>query len=139
MLGGLTSGDKVIALASCATTAGLISGAVSGGIGGWIIKHKISVSALGVFTGALLGWVISGIVGKILFPSVDGNVMVAKWGPSSLPLTLKGNISVGLITAILISFLLAFITKNDFKQIAVPCVGASVVLAIIFSLLASLI
>ncbi|MBM3243880.1 MAG: hypothetical protein FJZ12_03500, partial [Candidatus Omnitrophica bacterium] len=127
MPGGLTSEDKIIVLASCATTAGLISGAVSGGIGGWITKHKLSVSLSGVLAGAFLGWLAGSIVGNILFPSVDGNVMIAKWGLDSLLLTLKGNIITSIVTAILISIPLTFITKSDFKEAAGPCIGASIV------------
>ena len=122
---GLNPGDKVVALASAATTAGLVGGAVAGGIAGWIVKHKMVASVSMFFTGAFLGWVIGTMVGKAVFPAQAGNVMIAKWGPSSLPLTLKGNIIVCFVTAIAICGLMALIAKVEFKTIAAPCVGTS--------------
>ena len=110
---GLNLGDKVIALASASITAGVIAGAVTGGIAGWIVKHKIVVSVSGFFGGAILGWFIGMMVGKVLFPAQNGNVIIVKWGVNSIPLTLMGNIIASLVTAIVICGLMTLIAKVD--------------------------
>jgi hypothetical protein len=138
MATGLKPGDTVIALASAAMTAAIVSGAVSGGIAGWILKHKTLVSISTLLVGAVVGWMIGAIVGKIMFPSSSGNIMVAKWGPGSLPLTLKGNIVAGVITALTICTLMALLAKVPFIKIALPSVGVSLILSIVLALMASL-
>ncbi|MFC1453405.1 hypothetical protein ACFLSJ_08695, partial [Verrucomicrobiota bacterium] len=136
---GLNPGDKVIALAAAATTAAVIAGAVTAAIGVWIAKHRALLSAAGFVGGGVLGILVGVIVGKVLFPATGGNVMIAKWGPSSLPLTLKGNVIACLLVSLLVCGVIVLITKSDFKAIAGPCIGTSVVIGTILALLASLI
>ena len=136
---GLNPGDKVIALAAAATTAAIVAGAVTGAVAAWLTKHKAVASIAGLIGGAAIGWCIGSIVGRLLFPASSGNTMIAKWGPASLPLTLKGNIVASLTTSLAICGLMVIIGKADIKAIAAPCVGSSVVLGVILALLASLI
>jgi len=139
MTEGLNPGDKVVALAVTATTAAIVAGAVTGAIAIWITKHKLTLSAAALLGGAILGWLLGMAIGKLLFPTSDGNVMIAKWGAQSLPLTLKGNIAASLVTSVAICGIIVLFTKVDFKAIATPCVGTSVILGVLLALLASII
>jgi hypothetical protein len=136
---GLNPGDKVIALAAAATTAAVVAGAVTGTVAAWLTKHKALTSIAGLIGGVAIGWCIGELVGRLLFPASSGNKMIAKWGSAALPLTLKGNIVASLVTSLVICGLMVIIGKTEFKAIAGPCIGSSVVLGVIFALLASLI
>lgn len=136
---GLNSGDKVIALAAAATTAAIVAGAVTGVIAAWVAKHKALASIAGLVGGAAIGWCIGSLVGRLLFPASSGNMIIAKWGPGSLPFTLKGNIVASLATSLVVCGLMVIVGKTEFKAIAGPCLGSSVLLGLILALLASLI
>ena len=136
---GLNPGDKVIALANAATTAAIVAGAVTGAVAVWLTKHKVLASIAGLIGGAAIGWCIGALIGRLLFPASSGNMMIAKWGPASLPLTLKVNIVASLFTSLAICGLMVIIGKVEFKVIATPCIGSSVVLGVILAFLASLI
>ena len=136
---GLSPGDKVIALAAAAKTAAIVAGAVTGAVAVWLMKHKAVASIAGLIGGAAIGWCIGTLAGRLLFPASSGNTMIAKWGPASLPLTLKGNIIASLATSLVICGLMVILGKAEFKNLAGPCIGSSVVIGVIFALLASLI
>ena len=138
MTEGLTSGDKVIVLADAAARSGLIAGAVAGGIAGWIAEHSIGLSMMAFFIGGFIGWLLGTVAGNIMFPERNGNVMVVKLGPSSLPWILKANIVAGPVTAIVVCGLMVLITKVDLGKIAGPSIGTAVVLGIIWAFLAAL-
>ena len=139
MQNGLNPGDKVIALAAAATTAAIVAGAVSGAVAAWLAKHRALASVGGLLGGMVIGWCVGALMGRLLFPASSGNTMIAKWGPASLPLTIKGNIVASLAASLVICGLMVIIGKVEFKAIAGPCVGASVVLGLVLALLASLI
>ena len=139
MTEGLNPGDKVIALASAATTAAIISGAAAGAIAVWMTKHKVLATIGGFVGGAVLGGIIGMLIGRLLFPTTDGNVTITKWGPSSLPLTLKGNILASLVVSLLVCGLMVIFGKAEMKTIAAPSIGTSIVLGMILALLTSLI
>ncbi len=136
---GLNPGDKTIALAAAATTAAIVAGAVTGAVAAWLTKHKALASIVGLVGGVAIGWCIGTLAGRLLFPASSGNTMIAKWGPASLPLTLKGNVVASLATSLVICGLMIIIGKTEFRAIAGPCVGSSVLIGVIFALLASLI
>ncbi|MDO8804078.1 MAG: hypothetical protein Q7R35_06590 [Elusimicrobiota bacterium] len=135
---GLNPGDKVVALAAAAVAAAVVSGMAAGGIAGWLVKHKAAASVAGVIGGGVLGVLAGILVGRIIFPAAGGEVMIAKWGPGSLPLTLKGNIAAGLVTSFALCALTAFFTGTDIKTFYVPCVSVAAALSVILALLASL-
>jgi hypothetical protein len=136
---GLNPGDKVVALAYAARSAALVGSAVASALAGWITTHKITIAGTALVAGAIVGWITGTIVGRFIFPASDGNVMIAKWGPSSLPLTLKGNIIATLVSALVVCLFAVLILKADIKTIAAPSIGASVVIGVVLALLASLI
>lgn len=139
MADGLNPGDKVIALAAAARAAALVGGAVASALAGWITTHKMTITGIALAVGAIIGWIIGTIVGRLLFPASDGNVMIAKWGPSSLPLTLKGNIIASFVSALVVCLLAGLILKADIKAIATLSIGVPVVIGVILAMLASLI
>ncbi|MFC1512368.1 hypothetical protein ACFL5H_04155 [Candidatus Latescibacterota bacterium] len=132
-------GDKVIALTAVARTAAIVSGAASGAIAGWLVRHSLLAIVGSLFLGAVLGWLIGKIIGNIVFPAQNGTVMIAKGGPGSIPLTLKGNFIASLATALTISVLTILATGIGLETIAGLCVGTSVALGIVLALLVSLI
>ena len=138
MIEGSNPGDKVVALASAAAAAAVVSGMVTGGLAWWIAKHKVIVSLAGGLGGAFFGVAAGLILGRLIFPAVGGEVLVAKWGPGSLPLTLKGNVICGLATSFAVCALTALFTKTAVKILYVPCVAASAAISVILALLASL-
>jgi hypothetical protein len=139
MTEGLNPGDKVIALASAATTAAIISGAAAGAIAVWLVKHEVLAAIGGFVGGAVLGGIVGMLVGRLVFPATDGNVTITKWGPSSLPLTMKGNIFASVAVSLLVCGLMAVFGKAEMKTIAAPSIGTSIALGMILALLTSLI
>jgi hypothetical protein len=135
----LNPGDKVIDLAGAARTASLVSGVASGVISGWIMKHSLITAGGGIVLGAVLGWFLGSRLGKLLFPAPPGRVTIAKWGPSSLPLTLKGNIVSSLVTSVVICAMAALIPNTDIKTIAGISIIASILIGVILAILVSLI
>ena len=134
----LNSGDRVIALAAAAQTAAIVAGAASGAIAMWIARHKVGFSTLGLLGGAVIGWIVGMLVGKIIFPATSGNVVITKVGAGSLSMTLRGNVVAALLTGLVVSLLIAFLTGTDFKTIKWASLGTSVVIGIILALLVSL-
>lgn len=135
---GLNSGDRVIALAAAAQTAAIMAGAVSGAVAMWIARHKAGFSTVAFFGGAVMGWIIGTLVGKIIFPATSGNVVITKVGVGSLPMTLRGNVVAALLSGLAVSVLIAFLTKTDFGSLKMATFGTSVAIGIILALLASL-
>jgi hypothetical protein len=135
---GLNPGDKVVVLDGAARSAALISGAVTGAIAGWIGKRTLTYSGIAFIVGAFLGWAIGSMVGRFLFPARDGNVVVAKWGRGSLPLTLKGSIIASVTSAFAVCVLAVLIVGGDLKTVAAPSIGASIIIGVVFAILASL-
>ena len=138
MADGLNPGDKVVALGAAATAAAVVSGMVTGGAAWWIARHNVPLSLAGVIGGAFFGLIVGRIVGRIFFSAAGSGVVVVKWGPGSLPGTLKGNVAAGLISSFALSSLIAITTKTDIKAFYIPCVAVSAVLSAILALLASL-
>jgi len=136
---GLNPGDKVVALAAAATTAAVVAGAISGVIAVWLTKHNALASFGGFIVGAFLGRIAGTLIGWVLFPASGGNVIVVKWGPSSLPLTLKGNIIASLFASALVCGLVVLVGKAQVSAIAGPCIGTSVIIGVILAFLVSLI
>ena len=54
-------------------------------------------------------------------------------------MTIKGNLVATLLTGFVVSILIVLFTKTDFSAIAPALIGASILLGIIFALLASLV
>lgn len=135
---GLNPGDKVVALAATARAAAFLTGMITGGMSGWIVKHKFIITGAFVIGGAIIGWVTGIVVGKILFPSQAGHVRIMKTGLSSIPATIKGNIIACLVTWIIICSLAIFFLKADIKTVALPSLCISIVISVAFALAASL-
>ena len=136
---GLSPGDKVVVLDGAARTAALVSGAVTGAIAGWIAKHNMTYSGSVLLAGGFLGWILGRMVGQLLFPARDGNVVVAKCGPGSLPHTFKGNIIASVTSAFAVCVLAALLLGADLRTVALPCIGASLIIGAVLAILASLI
>lgn len=139
MTEGLNAGDKVIALAAAASTAAIVAGGVAGAVALWLTKHKLLLSFGGLLGGAILGWIIGNMVGRIIFPSSEGTVMIAKWGAQSLPLTIKGNVMASLAASLIVCGLTTIICQAEFKTVAGPCIGSAVTTGLVLAVLASLI
>ena len=135
---GLNPGDKVVALAAAARTAALLAGMVAGGISGWIAKHNLLITSAFIFGGAITGWIVGTIVGKILFPAQSGKVMIVKAGPGSIHMTLKGSVIASFITGLIICALGILFVKADVKSIAIPTLCISVAIGIVLALAVSL-
>ena len=134
----LNPGDKVVALASAACTAAIVAGGVAGALSVWIARHKPLLSTVALLGGAVTGWIVGTLVGRIMFPATGGNVVIAKADPASLPITLKGNLAATLLTGLVVSILIVLLTKTDFKVIAPVSIGAAVLVGIVLALLTSL-
>lgn len=138
MVEGLNAGDKVVALAAAARTAAIAAGAVSGAIAMWIARHRLALSCLGFLAGAFLGWILGGLAAKLVFPGTAGHVVIAKTGPSALPMTITGNLTATLVTGLAVAVLVVLITKTEFRAVVPLSLGAAVVIGVTFALLASL-
>ena len=125
-------------MASAVRTAAIVSGAVACAVAVWIARHKPALSLFALLAGAITGWIVGSVVGKMMFPAKDGYVFVAKAGLSSLPLTLKGNLVATFLTSITIAVLVALLTKTEFKVIAPASIGTAFLLGIISALMSSL-
>jgi len=134
----LKNGDKVIALAGAAQSAALVGGGAAGALAGWIAKHSIAIAGAAFAAGAVIGWITGTVVGRFIFPARDGKVMVAKCGPGSLALSLKGNVIASFVSALAVCIFAVFLLQADLKAIAVPTVGTSVAIGVIFAIAVSL-
>ena len=134
----LTSGDKVIVLAGAARTAAVVAGAFTTAIVAWAVKHSVLVSAISFFGGGIVGFLVGRLVGGMMFPSQNENVMVAKCGLGALPLLLQGNILSGLATAVAVCGLMTVFLQVDFAKIIGPSTGLSVLLGVLMALGAAL-
>ena len=56
------------------------------------------------------------MVARVLFPATQGNVVVVKVGPSSLPLTIKATLSAAVPAAIAVSVLCALLLRVPILQ-----------------------
>ncbi len=134
----LQPGDRIIALASCANGVALLVGAVASGITAWLAKHRLSVAALAVFGGAILGLIIGMVLSRILFPATQGNVVVVKVGTASLPQTFKAALGAAVPASILASILCALVLHAPIMQGVWPAVVTGSIIGICWALLASL-
>jgi hypothetical protein len=135
---GLNSGDSVIALAAAVRTAAFLAGIVTGGVSSWIVKHKLVITGAFVISGAITGWIVGTVVGKILFPAQAGHVMIVKTGPSSIPAIIKGDVIASLVTGMIICGLAMLFLKADIKDIALPSLCIPIVIGVVLALAASL-
>lgn len=134
----LKPGEKVVALAAAAKTAGIVAGAVSGGMAMWIARHRPAMSGVAFIAGGMLGSVFGAFVGKLIFPASGGNVVVAKAGPSSLPMTIKGNLAAAVVSGLIAVGMVVLATKADFRAVALAPVAASAAVGFVLALLTSL-
>jgi len=138
MVDKINSGEKVILLAATAQSAGLVGGAVAGTMAGWITKHNVAIAGTAFVIGAFIGWTVGKIIGRFIFPAPDKQVKIVKRRPSSLPLTLKGNIVASFVSALVVCLIAVVILNADIVTIAGPSIGTSVVIGVVLAMLASL-
>jgi len=134
----INPGERVVVLAYAARTAAIMSGMAAGLVSTWIVRHKPALLLFGLVGGAIIGWVVGMLIGGLLFPSSAGNMTVARVGPSSLPLTLKGNLVASLISGSAACIPIAILTKTDLRALVLPAIGVSILIGIVSALLASL-
>ncbi|MFQ5586471.1 MAG: hypothetical protein ACE5GF_06590 [Thermodesulfobacteriota bacterium] len=129
---GLQSGDRVIALAAAVRTTSLVAGIAAGAITGWLSQHEIVLSAITALGGGVVGYIVGMIIGRVIFPATPGNVVVAKVGASSLPLTRKGGFPGAVIASVLVSVLVSLIMKNPAMAGMWPSLAAGIVIGVVF-------
>ena len=78
-------------------------------------------------------------------PSRENHLSSDKWergdtkvGVGSLPMTLRCNVAAAFLTGLVVSVLIAYLTKTDFGTLKMATRGTSVGIGIILALLASL-
>lgn len=99
----LSSGDKVIPLASLVVTAAVVAGGINSAVVAWTFGARYSFILGYVIVGAIVCGVSAKFTANIVFPAnVEGHVFVVQAGPSALPLTLKAAFA-GSILALLLS------------------------------------
>jgi len=135
---GLQSGDRVIELAASVRTASLVAGIAAGAITGWLLQHEIVLSAITALGGGVVGYITGMLIGRIVFPATSDNIVVAKAGVASLPLTLKGGIPGAIIASVLVSVLASLIMKNPIMAGLWPSLAGGIVIGIVFPCLSSL-
>jgi large-conductance mechanosensitive channel len=135
---GLSSGDKVIALAALVQNVSFISGGLITAYIYWVAKHRYISSCIAFIIGACVGYIIGMIVGRIIFPASGGNVVVVKTGIGSILHTIKAGLSGSLITSAVLLPLIAFIVKTSITQVLPMTIIMSIGTGLLFACLASL-
>ena len=135
---GLNPGDRVIELGGAARFAAVLAAAISGGVVAWMAKQKVGITAFCALGAAVVGYAVGFFISRFLFPSTSGNVIVAKVGASSLPLTLKGGISAGIAASVVACILCSLVLKSGISGGLWPSLGIGLVVGIACACLSSL-
>lgn len=135
---GLNPGDKVVALAAAATTAAVVSGMAAGAVAFWTARHTAPAALVGAVGGAGVGSIVGRLMARRMFPASEGRAVVARWGPGSLPLTLRGNLAAGLTTSLAVCALSALNTHAPYASLLPSCFIAAGACSALLALLASL-
>ena len=135
---GLSPGDKVVALASMCRVCGVVIGLVVGPLAAWSAAQNILISIASALGGAAGGILAGWLIGLFLFPTSAKRVVVVKAGPGALPSTLKGCITVALLTGLLISLSAYIAWGTAFGQVAFPVLGVALIIGVCWGCMAAL-
>jgi hypothetical protein len=96
----LQPGDRVLdlraATRSGGTFVGLVAAPLATGLSGYWWVWCV-VAAVGM---AVVGFVVAGVVAKILFPAPPGQVLVIRVGPTALAVALRASVAGGALVAL---------------------------------------
>ena len=136
---GLNPGDRVVELAALATSAAVVTGAVSSAWILWLIKKSWLASAEALIAGAVVGFLVGQLVGRVLYRT-GGNSTVVKVGSASLSSAIPAGLAGGVVTALAVAILavLIFSAKSQAPSLFGVAIGCGMVLGILFACLSSL-
>jgi len=136
---GLNPGDRVVDLAALAVSAGVITGAVAGAWLVWLIKKSWLISAGAFVAGAVIGFAVGQLMGRILYRSGE-NTTVVKVGSASLSATIPAGIAGGVVTAFSITLIamLIFGARSQTLSLLGVAIACGIVLGVLFACLSSL-
>ena len=121
----LRPGEMVVPLAGLVRMASILSGAVSGAIAEWLVRHWIVGSLGGLVLGGIAGAVVGSGVGRLLYPTAEGKVRVVKAGRAGLPATLKAAMAGAISSSLCVAAALSVRASPD-QRPAVWLAGALV-------------
>ncbi len=136
---GLNPGERVVELAALAISAAVATGAVASAWILWLIKKSWVISAGALIGGAVIGFLVGQLVGRVLYRT-GGNTTVVKVGSASLPSTVPAGLAGGVVAAIAVGVLalLIFSARSQASSVFGVAISCGVVLGILFACLGSL-
>ena len=136
---GLNPGDRVVELATLVLSAAVATGAVASASILWLITKSWLASGGALIAGAVVGFLVGQLVGRVLYHA-GGNTTVVKVGSASLSSTIPAGLAGGVATALAIGVLavLIFSASSEASSLFGVAVGCGVVLGILFACLGSL-
>ncbi|SRR6266851_1926024 len=123
---GLQPGDRVIAIAALAQTAGLLGGSFGAAWTSWGAKRTTGTVIMSLLGGAVLGFVVGILTGLALHPTPAGYSFVVKHGVASLSETLPAATLASCVAAIVSSVGISVLLKNA----ATSSLGACAILGV---------
>ncbi|MDX2111705.1 MAG: hypothetical protein SFY80_15845 [Verrucomicrobiota bacterium] len=135
----LNPGDRVVELAALVISAAVATGAVASAWILWLIKKSWMASAGALIAGAVVGFLVGQLLGRVLYHT-GGNTTVVKVGSASLLSTIRAGLAGGVVTALAVAILavLIFSTSSQSSSLFCIAIGCGVVLGILFACLGSL-
>jgi hypothetical protein len=135
----LKPGDVVIELAGLTRTCGMVAGGIASSASAWMAQHSVLYAAIALIVGGILGYFISIPIGKWLFFSPKGKIIVAKKGKQSLPKTLRASLPSSLASAFAGSVAVGILTKaTNLGMILIVAMIVGIVMGTILAFLSSL-
>jgi hypothetical protein len=135
----LNPGDRVVELAALVISAAVTTGAIASAWILWLIKKSPLASAGALIAGAVVGFLVGQLMGRVLYHTA-GNTVVVKVGSASLSSTIPAGLVGGVVTALAIGLLavLIFNARSEASYLFGVAIACGVVLGIVFACLGSL-
>jgi len=133
----LKPGDRVVELGGLAVSAAVATGAVAGAWVVWLIKKSWLASAGSCIAGAVVGFVVGGLVARTQYRHGE-NRTVAKVGTASLSATIPAGLGGGVATAIAVGLLASLVFSASGQALFGVAIGCGIVLGVLFACLSSL-
>ena len=137
---GLNPGDRIVELAGLVQSAAIITGAVTAAWLMWRIKRSWAASSAAFVAGAVLGYGMAQVVGRVLYRGADGQTTVVKAGIGALGSAIPAGLAGGLSAAVLVALLalVIFGSMDQATSLFLVSLGCGAVMGVIVACLASL-
>ncbi len=97
----LQPGDRVIELAAMSRSAGMFSGLIAIPLTVFCLTRSWLWTVLAIIAGLVIGYGVALTMGRLMFPTVDGNVVVVKHGSGSIFAAMRASLAPSIVISVL--------------------------------------